>query len=179
MRFLTRSGVAIALLASAFVIGCGSGSSTEDGSADSGGTPFGFTMGTNCFDVTAVSNVNDGCMLAVGSVVGTALPVDYDPNTGTLTVGTAGSLGAGVITFNMGTLMRNGMTSDAMMPTCTWHQTDTSMVTVTANNEFDIAVTETQTMFAAACSGPPAGGMCTSTWTWKLKKGSKTPPGCM
>ena len=43
------------------------------------------------------------------------------------------------------------------MPTCTWHQTDTSQVTMTATNEFDISMTEVENMFATACTNKPAG----------------------
>ena len=64
-------------------------------------------------------------------LVGSALLVNYTMATATLAVGTAGSLGAGQIAFNMGTLMRNGTTTDSQMLTCNWHQTDTSMVTLT------------------------------------------------
>ena len=57
------------------------------------------------------------------------------------------------------------------MPTCTWHQTDTSQVTLTATNAFTIQVTEVEEMFATACSAgtAPAGGTCTSTWTWTME----------
>jgi hypothetical protein len=45
---------------------------------------------------------------------------------------------------------------------------------VTGTNAFTISVTEMETNFSTAC------GMsdCTSSWTWMMMKGSKTPPGC-
>jgi len=176
--------LSLALVGVVASVGCSSSGLSGDGGTGTGGgdgsvTLYGLTTGDSCFDVTAVSNVTDGCMLSVGSVVGSALLVNYVMSTATLTVGTSGSLGAGPIAFNMGTLMRDGNTSDSSMPQCTWHQTDTSDVTVTATNEFDISVTEVENTFSAACGATaPAGGSCTSTWTWHMKKGTKTPPAC-
>ena len=93
-----------------------------------------------------------------------------------MTLGTDGAEGAGAIANNTGTLTRDGDTSDSSMPTCTWHQNDTAQVTLTATNAFTITVTESDTNFATACV--PAMTACTSTWTWTLTKGSKTPPTC-
>lgn len=187
MKNITKAGITVALLAAAFAVGCSSSSGGADGAvsgtAGAGGgagvTPFGFTEGDTCFDVVSIQNVNDVCGAQPGTIVGMALPVNYVAATGTLTVGTSGSLGAGLIMFNQGTLTRANDPTDPTMTMCMWHQTDMSNVTVTADNEFDISVTEDQSMFKAACTGIPAGGMCTSTWTWHLKKGTKTPPGCM
>ena len=122
--------------------------------------------------------MTDGCDIAPGSVVGGALPVNYTmtATTGTLSVGTMGAEGAGAIANNMGTLTRDGDTSDATMPLCTWHQTDTAQVTLTATNAFTITVTEVESNFSVACAAPAP--TCTSTWTWTMKKGSKTPPTC-
>lgn len=184
MRTQTKLALSLALVGVLAGAGCGSSSLLNDGGTGTGGgdgavTLYGLTTGDSCFDITAVSNVTDGCMLSVGSLVGQALLVNYVMSTATLTVGTDGSLGAGQIAFNMGTLMRDGNTSDSSMPLCTWHQTDTSNVTVTATNEFDISVTEVENTFSTACATTaPAGGSCTSTWTWHMKKGAKTPPAC-
>jgi len=180
MRTQTKWTLSLALVGVLAGVGCSSSGLDMDGSTGGDGpTLYGLTTGDSCFDITTVSNVTDGCMLSVGSLVGMALPVNYVMSTATLTVGTDGSLGAGAIAFNMVTLMRDGNTSDASMPQCTWHQTDTSNVTVTATNEFDISVTEVENTFSTACgTTAPAAGSCTSTWTWHMKKGSKTPPGC-
>jgi hypothetical protein len=184
MQKQTSWALSLALVGVIAGAGCGSSSLFGDGGTnDTGGgdgvTLFGLTTGDSCFDVTSVSGVTDGCMLSVGSLVGSALLVNYVMSTATLTVGTGGSLGGGPIAFNMGTLMRDGDTSDSAMPLCTWHQTDTSNVTVTATNEFDIAVTEVENTFSTACAtSAPAGGTCTSTWTWHMKKGTKTAPAC-
>jgi len=159
--------------------GCSSSASDTDGSTDGatdGETLFGLSTGDSCFDVDTVANVTDGCNVAPGAVVGSALLVNYMMSTATLTVGTMGAEGAGPIAHNMGTLTRDGNTSDSSMPLCTWHQTDTAQVTLTATNAFTITVTEMETNFATACV--PAMANCTSTWTWTMKKGTKTPPGC-
>lgn len=201
MNTLTKSLLSITVLSAAIAMGCGSGSGSSDatgtggtGAGGAGGTDpcggitlFGLSTGDTCFDVVAVqSGSSDGCGLGVADtsangIVGQALPVNYDMSTANLTVGTSGSLGAGTIMCNVGTLTRANDPALDTMTSCTHHQTDTSMVTVTATNEFDIAVTEDQTMFATACSATntPAGGMCTSTWTWHMKKNAaKTPPNC-
>ncbi|MDB4983185.1 MAG: hypothetical protein JWM82_3937 [Myxococcales bacterium] len=174
--FKTIQIVSLILSSAAAVMGCSGSSSSADGgdsgaagSGGAGGTAFGLSKGDTCFDVLSVQGTpTDGCAIGVAAVVGSALPVNYDDTTGILKVGTDGSLGGGAITFNMGTLTR--VDSVAMEGTCSWHQMDTSMVTVTATNAFTIAVTENESMFAAACNPIPAGGTCTSTWTWTMKK---------
>jgi hypothetical protein len=172
------------LLSGAFALGCSSTSNSDDGgdtdaSVDTGPVPFGLSMGDSCFDIVSVqTGSNDGCMIGVADLVGVGILMNYNASTGVLTAGTAGGLGAGPISFNMGTLTRDSMATDPMMTTCTWHQTDNGQVTVTATNEFDLAVTEVENMFATACTMKPTGGTCTSTWTWHMKKGTKTPPGC-
>jgi hypothetical protein len=202
--------VSIALVAAACSIGCGSSSGTNDGavsgSAGTGGPDgsgaggasgsgvcgntmlFGLSTGDSCFDIVSVMpGSNDGCMLGVADttammgLVGASLPVNYDMSTATLTVGTSGSLGAGTIMCNIGNLTRDNMPSDSSMPTCTWHQTDSSTVTVTATNEFDISVTEVEQTFATACTTVPTGGQCSSMWTWHMVKSTtkSTTNGCM
>jgi hypothetical protein len=166
--------VSLILASAGALVGCSGASSSADGgdsgAAGSGGsTAFGLSKGDTCFDVLSVEGTpTDDCGIGVAAVVGSALPVNYDDATGILKVGTEGSLGGGAISFNVGTLTR--LDSVAMDGTCTWHQMDTSMVTVTGTNEFTIAVTENESMFAAACTPIPTGGMCTSKWTWKMKK---------
>jgi hypothetical protein len=175
-RWELFSTLAIAALV---VAGCTSSTSEADGSTDGatdGSTLYALSTGDSCFDVNTVANVTDGCNIAPGSVVGGALLVNYTMSTATLTVGTMGAEGAGPISHNTGTLTRSGDTSDSAMPLCTWHQTDTAQVTLTGNNAFTITVTEMETNFATACV--PAMADCTSTWTWTMSKGSKTPPGC-
>jgi hypothetical protein len=191
MKTLLKSAFTMTLLSGIFALGCSSSSNGDDASTtedagDAGPTLFGITPGKTCFDVVSVkTGFVDGCNLGVGDtvanngVVGAALLVNYDPNTATLTVGTDGSLGTGTIAFNEGTLNRVGNPSLDGVPACTWHQTDTSNITVTATNEFDLAGTEVQNMFATACgaANTPTGGTCTSTWTWHMKIGTKTPTG--
>jgi hypothetical protein len=195
-----KSAFILSLVGGIAALGCSSSTTNGDGgeggftgSGDGGATGtdaggdapvlFGLSTGDSCFDIVSVqSGSNDGCNLGVADpvasdgLVGSALLVNYTMATATLAVGTAGSLGAGQIAFNMGTLMRTGTTTDSQMLTCNWHQTDTSMVTLTATNEFDISVTEVENMFATACAMKPTGGTCTSTWTWHMKKSTtKTP----
>ena len=180
MRTQMKWAFSLALVGVLAGAGCSSSGLDMDGSTGGDGpTLYGITTGDSCFDVTSVSNVTDGCMLSVGSVVGMALPVNYVMSTAILTVGTDGSLGGGQIAFNMGTLLRDNTATDSSNAQCMWHQTDTSSVTVTATNEFDISVTEVENMFTAGCgTTAPAGGSCTSTWTWHMKHGTKTPPAC-
>jgi hypothetical protein len=206
MKNLTTYLASIALLTAACAAGCGSSSGSNDagvagstgtsgagggaggagGAVCGGATLFGISTGDSCFDIVSVAaGSHDGCKLGVADsgangLVGASLLVHYDMATATVTVGTMGSLGEGMVTCNMGTLLRENTPMLDTMPSCTWHQADTSNVTVTATNEFDIAVTEAQNQFDTACSAAnvPTGGMCTSTWTWHMKKGTKTPPGC-
>jgi len=179
--FLVMCGVAL-------VAGAGCSSSTTADGGDSGASgdvaansdaaPFGLTLGTWCYKILAASNVTDGCTIGVGApaladgLVGTDLPVTYtlSGQMGTLSVGNDGSLGQGLLLDNTGTLLReNDPTLDSMM-TCSHHQTDTSVITLTATNAFTLDGTEVQSMFAAACSAVniPAGGACTSTWSWTM-----------
>jgi hypothetical protein len=201
MRTLTKGLVSVALLAAAFAVGCGSSSDNgdgggNDGAAGGGGgvcpgvTLYALSDGDSCFDIVSVqAGSSDGCMLGVADttammgLVGATLPVNYVAATGILSVGTMGSLGTAMSTLqcNMGTLVREGTPSLDSMPACMWHQADTSMVTITAQNEFDIAVTENQSEFTGcSAANTPAGGACMSKWTWHMKKNAaKTPPGCM
>lgn len=162
--------------------GCDSGSSCADGGVCDGGlggglggssgglggaggtvAPFSLTGGTYCFDVTGTTGIVDGCGITPGAI--TQLPVTYTD--GVVAVGRQGSVGQGALgNNNMASLMRVGDPNDGTA--CTWHQTDTSMMTLTANNEFMISVSETESAFAAVCAPPPS-DPCTSSWTWTMK----------
>ena len=164
------------------------GATTEVATTDSaaeGPALYGLTGGDSCFEVIAVdpSSVSDGCMK--GSILDAAtpgdplvLPFNYDSTTKIITLGTSGSLGAGTVASNVGTLNRVVDPTDSANAACMWHQTDVSQLVLTADNQFTISVTEMQSMFAAACTMTPAAGSCTSTWTWTMAKSVKTPP-CM
>ena len=185
MRTQMKWALSLAMIGVFAGVGCGSSGLLGDGGTGAGGndgavTLYALTTGDSCFDITSASAVNDGCMLGVGGLAGnTAIHVNYVMSTAILTVGTTGQLGGGQIAFNVGTLMYDGTATDASNAQCMWHQTDTSNVTVTAQNEFDISVTEVENTFTAACgTTAPAGGSCTSTWTWHMKHGTKTPPAC-
>jgi hypothetical protein len=165
--------------------GSDSSAATSDVASDAPAL-FGLTGGASCFAVVAVdpASVNDGCQK--GSILDAAtpgnplvIPFNYDVTTKIVTVGTDGSLGTGLVQDNAGTLTRDGMPTESGNAACMWHQTDTSQLVLTANNEFTISVTETQAAFAAACSPVPNGGSCTSTWTWTMAiSSSATPPSC-
>ncbi len=106
-------------------------------------------------DVTTAAILGSGTAL-----VGKALPVNYemDSTTGTVTVGTKGSLGTGTISNNMGTLNREGDPNDTTMPTCTWHQKDTSTLTLTAHQPVHVCrctETESALLRVTALSRPP------------------------
>lgn len=146
---------------------CGDGGCT--GTTDGGGTLYGLSEGPYCYKIIGIaSGASDGCALDVASLVNKDLPGTYTSSTGTLSLGTEGSLGAGQISRNVGTLTRSGMVTDSTMTSCSWTQMDTTTVTLTADNTFTASVTETESGFAAACSGTPASGTCTSTWTWTM-----------
>jgi hypothetical protein len=199
MKTMTKGTLSTALLAAIFAVGCGSSGDTNDGqvtdsavtdAGDAGPTLYGISEGDSCFEIVTVEpGSSDGCNIGVadpvtgpnGGLVGASILVNYvRVPSATLTVGKSGALGAGTITYNMGTLTRENNPALEGTPACTWHQKDTSTITVTATNEFNLAGVEVQDMFATACAATdvPPGGMCTSSWTWHMKKSTKTPPGC-
>jgi hypothetical protein len=149
------------------------GAAGASGAAGAGGsTVYGISAGTYCFDIKEATPISDGCGLftsASGPVnyVGMILPVTY-VTTGQLTVGQMGSLGTGFIDHNQGTLLRENDPIDADVPACMWHQTDQSVITVTAENAFTASITETESNFTAACGQPAALDPCTSTFTFKM-----------
>lgn len=176
MKMLKVSTVLMGLALLGFA-GCGSSDSTE-GTPDAGATVYGISPGAYCYKITGVSAVTDGCGLGVDTMVGSALPGTYDATSGTLTLGTQGSLGGGVVTYNQGTLVRvKGTMSDPTVAGCSWNQDDTTKIIVTAENQFTAMVTENQDTIAAACG--LAVTSCTSTWTWTFAiDGTLTAPGC-
>jgi hypothetical protein len=178
---------ALALIAAPVLGGCGS-STVDDldgGTQDAvaGPTLFGLTAGDSCFTITSiVPGFIDGCGLGVDTLVGTSLPMNYASATAVVTLGTKGSLGAGAIASNAGTLVRDGDTTFSGT-TCTLHQTDTSQLQMTADNAFTVSVTEVESNFGTTCAAAdvPATGTCTSTWTWTMQKSAVTtlvPPAC-
>lgn len=189
---MTKTKIRICLLAGALALaaaGCGSDSDScgdggcpdagRDTAADGGGL-FGLSAGDSCFAITAIApGASDGCMLGVAALPAmmVSLPVNYTVATGTISVGTMGSLGSGPIVNNMGTLTRENDPTDPATPGCMWHQVNTTQLTLLANNKFTVNVTEMQTNITAACMAGFT--MCTSTWTWTMEKSTKTPPGCL
>jgi hypothetical protein len=190
----------LALFGAVALIGCGGTSSSADagdagdasttGDAAAGDGPvlFRLTVGDSCFDVlSVVGTPDDGCNFGVGDtaanmgLLGTSLPFHYDMTAVTIQVGTNGILGGGPILNNMATLVHDADATLSTMTTCMWHENVNSMVTMTADNAFTISVVRKQSMFATACSAAnvPAGGMCTSTWTWKMAKSTTKTPATM
>ncbi len=193
MRLTKIIGVVVAMMGvGIWAAGCSSSSDCGDGatctsdaattdSGKDGAGLFGLSPGTYCYDIVSIgSGANDGCDIGVANLVNMAsLPGTYVAGTGTFTLGTDGSLGAGDIRSNMGTLTRDNMPSLDTMPTCMWHQTDTTMIVLTDTNKFTASVVENESEFVAACTMKPASGMCTSTWTWTMQiNGAKTAPDC-
>ena len=184
MKTTFRTSLLGLALAGFAAVGCSSTTTTDlDASTyvypdtATGPTLYGLSDGTYCYDITAVSAVSDGCALGVAGLVGSAaLPGTYTVSAGQFTLGTEGSLGTGLISQNMGTLSRDGNTSDPSAPGCTWHQKDTTYLTMVGQNQFYVTVTENQDSITAACGAPAA--TCTSTWTWDMQIGTKTPPAC-
>jgi len=179
------SVLSVALLASAALVACDGSSSTcgdagcpdagkSDAAASDGPKLFGLSAGDNCYKVTAVSDIQDGCTLGLSATmdVGTIIKMNYAPATAIVTLGTDGSLGGGVISANMGTLIKDVTATDAMEAACMFNDKVTTLMTLTADNKFTISVTEGYSMFTAApaCSMIPTGGMCTSTWKWTMEK---------
>jgi hypothetical protein len=178
---MTRNLIlALVLIAAPILGGCGSNTteSIDSGATDTGATLFGLSVGDNCYTITGVAAVSDGCVLGVAALVTTSLPMNYTASpTATVTLGTSGSLGGGVIANNAATLVRDGDTSDGTG--CTWHQSDSTNFQMTADNQFTVSVTEVESGFAAACGAPA--NTCTSTWTWTMARAAdKTlmPPAC-
>jgi hypothetical protein len=175
MKLLKISTVLMGLALLGFT-GCGSSDTTE-GTPDAGAA-YGISPGAYCYKITGVSAVNDGCGLEVAGLVGSALPGTYDATTGTFTLGTQGALGGGVITYNQGTLVRvKGTMNDPAVAGCSWSQDDTTLLTMTAQNQFTASVTENQDTITATCG--LAVTSCTSTWTWTFAiDGTLTAPAC-
>ncbi len=178
--------LALALMAAPVVVGCGSNTTDilDSGTSDTAGiTLFGLSAGDNCYTITSIApGFSDGCGLGVDTLVGQSLPMSYDATTASVALGTDGSLGGGVIANNEGTLVRVGDPTLAGT-TCTWHQTDNTVLEMTANNQFTVTVTETESAFGPTCAATdvPAAGTCTSTWTWTMQKSAVTtlvPPAC-
>jgi hypothetical protein len=145
-------------------------------------TLYGLSGGDNCYTITAIApGYSDGCMLGVVTLTGQSLPMNYWGETGTVALGASGSLGSGAIRYNQGTLIREGDTSFAGT-TCTLHQTDTTQLQMLANDKFTVSVTEVESNFSPTCGADaPAGGTCTSTWTWTMQRATDSmlvPPFC-
>jgi hypothetical protein len=176
---------AFALMAAPALVGCGSNTteSLDSGTSDAGITLFGLSAGDNCYTITDIApGFSDGCMLGVNTLVGQSLPMNYTSASATVQLGTDGSLGGGVIANNQGQLVRDGYPT-LSGTTCAFHQTDTSLMQLTANNVFSVTVTETESSFGTTCAAAdvPVGGTCTSTWTWTMSKSpvaTLVPPLC-
>jgi hypothetical protein len=127
------------------------------------------------FAVTSISGVDDGCLVNPAARVSvTPLPVDYVEATNVLSIGMADgtppmpAFGSGSVAGNLGTLTRDNDSGDGLV--CTWHQKDVATFALFDNDKFTLAVREDRTTFASACQPVPAGGACTSIWTWTAEK---------
>jgi hypothetical protein len=138
---------------------------------------WGLSSGTNDFNITGVSKVEDGCGIGPAVFVGMSRPVTYTPTPAPATVSIGAptgsppqpSLGTGTIAGNMATLMRMNREGEANA-TCFWTQTTTGMLTLIGHDEFTYDVTYTQSGIAPACTPKPATDPCTSKWQFTFKK---------
>lgn len=186
MKHARNLVLAFATIAAAASIGCGSSDETcgDAGCPDSAASTtdgpklWGLSRGTNGFKITAVSGVTDGCMKGVSDLATlntVPFPVTYTEATTIVSIGdlkgtpAQPSLGSGPVAGGMATLVRDNRTGDATAA-CVWSQKDTGQFTLIGDDMFTLTVTETQSMFTAGCTDVPAGGTCTSTWTWTMAK---------
>jgi hypothetical protein len=182
MRLMSKMMVLAA--ASTLAIGCGDDDSLCGDAAcpDGGVTPatdgpmqWGLTSGKTPFVlVGTATGVMDGCNIGVAALTGLTFPVTYSRDLATIEIGdpkgspAMPSLGKGMIAGNTATLTRDNKGGDGV--SCFWDQKDTSLLTLIGHDQFTLAVTETQSGIAAACSPKPPTDPCTSSWTWTLKK---------
>jgi hypothetical protein len=140
---------------------------------------WGLSRGTSEYTIGAISGMSDGCMLLPQNYVGMGISVTYDEATYTLSAGDAqgtpplARYGSGIIGASMGTLMRESEEVEQNAdPPCGWHDRTVSRFMLVDHDRFTLAVTDTESMYAATCPAPgiPAGGTCTSTWTWTLAR---------
>jgi hypothetical protein len=181
----------LAAAAGMLAIGCGSddgpicgdgGVCTPSGDGGAGGsTLFPLSRGKTDFKITAVSNVNDGCMLGVDMLTEInkdPIPVTNDVvgTVSTVSVGNTqgspvqASLGTGTVSNNVGTLTRDNTVQDKANAACDFRRKVTSNLQLIGQDKFTLTVKQEESMYKAACTGVPTGGTCTSTWTWTLEK---------
>lgn len=147
------------------------GSNGAGGAGGAGPSYFKLSEGTYCFDIKAATVGTDGCDLGIPGYVGTQVPVTYTiaGAVGTVAVGKMGSLGAGPVNQNKGALTRENSPVETGMPACMWHQTDMSTFELIGDWKFTVGVTETQSLFATACTDGPPTDPCTSTFTFTMQ----------
>jgi hypothetical protein len=137
---------------------------------------FGLSRGDNSYVVTRVTNVTDGCKVNPMDFVGLMVPANYNETTQVFSLGSmqgtppAPSLGSGVVSSNMATLMRMNVEGPSTL--CYWTHKGTNAFRLTNHDKFTIDAKRDLSMFAAGCptADKPAGDMCTSTWTMDLEK---------
>jgi hypothetical protein len=180
------------------VAGCGSSeSSCPDGgcldaapvtdTAPSGDALKLYTLASGSYTVVSASMVMDGCKIGVDKtvadmgVIGASFPLTLDNTTGQTTLGNLQgnpmvySLGSGKIGANMGTLsMETDITAEAPSM-CKLHRKVDSVLTLTGDLQFNLAVTRTDSM-RTNCPEPLPDPTCTSTFTWSFVKAA-TPDG--
>jgi hypothetical protein len=161
--------------------GCPDGSATlSDATTADVAMQWGLTSGTNEFNITAVSKIEDGCGIMPDKAVTTPFssrPVTYTPTPAPATVSIGAptgsppqpSLGTGTIAGNMATLMRMNKEGEAGA-TCFWDQKTTGILTLINHDEFTYDVTYTQSGIAPACTPKPPSDPCTSKWQFTFKK---------
>lgn len=153
----------------------GGASSRDTGVAVDPGMQWGLTSGFNEFNVTAITNVMDGCGVMPAVLVGMSRPVTYSRDQATIEIGNRlgsppqPSLGRGMISGNTATLFRDNQGNE-MNATCNWHEKLIALLTLINHDEFILDVTLTQSNISAGCQPKPPTDPCTSSWRWTFKK---------
>jgi len=195
-KLMRKNGALVAAGAAMLLLGaCGDTDGSGDGgviigdsAASTADGPKLYVLSSGSFKVLSASMVTDGCMIGVdktlaeGGVIGASFPLTLDNTTGDVSLGNlqgnplVPSLGKGKIGANMGTLMMETDITAEAPSMCKLHRKVTSILTLTADQKFTLAVTRTDSM-RMMCSVPAGvGESCTSTYTWTFDRDT-TPDG--
>ena len=134
---------------------------------------WGLSRGMNRYRVIAVNNVSDGCAIEPQAILQMTLPVNYDGNTFTISIGNVqGSppmpaLGSGRVASNMAVLVRENQEGDGL---CSYHRKDLGYLRLFDHDKFTLDVTEELSQFTPSCPDVPTGGHCLSSWQWTFAK---------
>ena len=103
---------------------------------------FALSTGDSCFDVETVSGVTDGCNIAPGSVVGSALLVNYDNTTATVTLNLPAPANGATVTLTSSKPGNLPVPASVLIPPNQTSVTFKAVGTgVPSNNSVDLVVT--------------------------------------